>query len=412
MALKERLIINGPRHVDFNLHLGGSKSIANRLGALQVLFGKRIHLQNPGNSRDVEIMQAHFPLNELEEINAELAGTAYRFLLAAAIGNAWKGKVTGFSRMQERPIKPLVDALNHLGAGISYLGKPGYPPVQLKGDRIQGGRVEIDSGVSSQFISALMLLGPFLKKGLHIVLLGKPVSTSYIELTQKVLQDFGADIKFSENEIHIQPGISFKPDYEVESDWSSLAYWFSILACAEEGKLKVSNFYSNSKQADAALISLASALGIRYDFQEKGRLFLSKSGPIQMPSEIDGINFPDLIMALAPLASLNPYPVKFTGLDNLNLKESNRIEALATELPKIGAEVESGGNWLKVFPSGRFLDRPQIQTYDDHRMAMGFAPLSMKIPSIEIQDPWVVKKSYPDFWKDLALAGFQLDFTS
>ncbi len=389
------------------LEITGSKSISNRLLIINALYDNGIEIQNLSNSDDTQVLQAALASHS-DTIDIHHAGTAMRFLTAYFVVQSHrKVTLTGSDRMKERPIATLVQALQEMGADISYLEKEGFPPLSITGENLKSNSIELDGNISSQFITALMLIGSTLKEGLTIIPKGQWVSKPYIEMTQKIQNQLGIPTTMSGNTIHIPYVASIRSQkYFVESDWSSASYWYEWMAVCGSNSIEIQNYFKKSTQADSICATLfAQYFGIKTTFNTTERkIVLSRTEGFKLPDfiEIDCIQFPDLAQTLCCTAAGLKIPIKLTGLQTLNIKETNRIWALQTELTKLEIQCKSTEESLEIlsYPSHQNNKRVEIQTYQDHRMAMAFAPIQCKY-SIEIQNPNVVKKSYPDFWKDV-----------
>jgi 3-phosphoshikimate 1-carboxyvinyltransferase len=343
-------------------------------------------------------------------IDVGMAGTTCRFMTAfLAIQSGRKTILTGHQRLLERPIGPLVEALRELGASITYKNKEGFLPLEIEGKSMQGGHVCISASISSQFISALMLVGSSFENGLKLELEGKILSRPYIQMTMDLINQFGGICKWvSDTVIEILPS-DLKVEkglFKVESDWSSAAYWYQWVAMSEVGsRLTLRSFFEQSTQADSMAISLFKGFGVSSTF-EKGSLILEKvkQKSTSELKEIDCQGFPDLAMSLAVQAIVTDSPTRLVGLDNLPLKESNRLEALKAELEKFGAEITIENNNALLIQPVKIWSKNvgPIKTYHDHRMALAIAPLSLKLDELSIEDPEVVSKSYPNYWEDVA----------
>jgi 3-phosphoshikimate 1-carboxyvinyltransferase len=341
------------------------------------------------------------------------AGTAMRFLTAyysMKIGSSVE--LTGSKRMQERPIGILVNALRELGADIRYLDEEGFPPLQINGMDLKGGRIAVDAGISSQFISALMLIAPAISNGLSIDLTGKITSRSYIELTKGVLNKIGVDCRIEKNLISIKSfNLDEKLSLKVESDWSSASYWYSIVAMSDRLSVTLRHFESSSLQGDAIVISIFERLGVSTKFNTKDSSITISKFSEDLPDiiQLDLIETPDLAQTIAVTCFGLGVECILLGLKTLNIKETNRLTALKKELEKLGARVAVNSNSIRVSTTGNYNRDVVIHTYDDHRMALSFASLAIRNP-IVIEEPDVVSKSYPSFWKDLEKMGFSLTF--
>jgi 3-phosphoshikimate 1-carboxyvinyltransferase len=386
--------------------LPASKSVSNRVLIINALSGNQSTLHNLSDANDTRLMR-ELVNSESETIDVEDAGTTMRFLTAFFSITNKKKIITGTSRMKERPIGILVDALRTLGVDIRYLEKDGYPPLRIEGFRGQKtAHITIRGDVSSQFISALMMIAPSLPNGLTLELLGKIGSRPYIDMTKLLMKHFGVVADFKGNSIHIPPQ-QYKPAaYTVESDWSGASYWFGFTALASTAEIQLPRLHAESLQGDRAIIDIMQHLGVKA--QMKGEhLVLTKSGKAQ-PIEWDFTHCPDLAQTVAVVCAASGVEGRFSGLESLRIKETDRIAALQHELRKIGADfIEDANSIWKVIPSRALPGRAFFNTYKDHRMAMAFAPLATKM-DVEIENPSVVRKSYPTFWEDVASLGFEV----
>lgn len=395
-----------PSRIDGHIKITGSKSESNRLLLLSALF-PGIKIQNLSNSDDSDVMQKGLKVSH-GEVNIHHAGTAMRFLTAYFAGQAGKEiTLTGTQRMTERPIKILVDVLREMGANIEYIQNEGYPPLRIKGKKLNGGQVSISGNISSQYISALLLNAPALPKGLKINLIGHVTSVPYINMTLGLLQEIGVKTFFEGQEIRVWP-FDKTPEVTltVESDWSSASYYYSILALSEIGsKLTLQSFKKDSLQGDSVLQSLYTFFGV-YSHFEGDLLNLEKiHHPEKRVFEANLTQAPDIAQTLAVTCFGSGIACHLTGLHTLKIKETDRLEALKTELSKLGAQVEVTDKSLHLSASTNIRPDVAIDTYNDHRMAMSFAPLALKIP-IAVNEATVVAKSYPDFWDDIRKLGF------
>lgn len=387
------------------IYLPASKSISNRTLIIDKLGGGGSTIKNISRARDTELMQDLLNSDE-EGLDAMDAGTTMRFLTAyLSIGNGTR-TLTGTPRMQERPVHILVDTLNELGANIEYLGKNGYPPLKIKPFRNQQkDYIEIPGNVSSQYISALMMVAPVLGKGLTLKLTGKVGSRPYIKMTQKVMEAFGVEVQFSGSDITISNAKYRPTQYEVEPDWSAASYWYSIAALSSSPDLKIKQLKKTSIQGDSAIRKIMEELGVDSVFIDDGLYFEKQDHKPQISRDFSDI--PDLAQTVAVICSATGVKCRMTGLESLRIKETDRIAALQNELAKLNASFEeNNGEW--VLTPGALPEGPvEFNTYEDHRMAMALAPLACKMDII-INDPDVVVKSYPGFWNDLEKAGFNI----
>ena len=383
----------------------GSKSETNRLLLLQALF-PNITLTNTSNSDDSEVMQKALKGNE-EIIDIHHAGTAMRFLSAYfATQEGREVVLTGSSRMQERPIKVLVEAIAQLGAKITYEKEVGYPPIRIKGQKITASKVTMAANVSSQYISALLLIAPNLENGLELVLEGEITSVPYIKMTLALLNDLDIHTSFEGNIIKVFPKQEVETkEMVVESDWSSASYFFSLVALADEASISLTSYKENSLQGDSALVEIYNQMGVVSHF-ENNVLSLSKTPNFKPETlNLDLNNTPDIAQTIVVTCLGLGIGCHLTGLHTLKIKETDRLEALRIELTKLGGNITVTNDSLTLEASDTINHNIKIATYNDHRMAMAFAPLALKVPII-IENADVVSKSYPDFWEDMKSLGF------
>ena len=387
----------------------GSKSETNRLLMLQALFAN-ISLKNTSNSDDSIAMENALKSTE-NTINIHHAGTAMRFLTAYfAQKEGCEIVLTGSARMQERPISVLVDALKQLGADIEYADKIGFPPLKINGRKLIKNKVSLAANVSSQYISALLLIAPKLENGLELTLIGEITSIPYIKMTLALLNEIGVETNFEQNTIAVLPKSTIsKINYTIESDWSSASYFYSIVALSKIGtEIKLSSYKKNSLQGDSALAGIYTSFGVETTFTDT-IIGIKKVAECSIESiHLDLNNAPDIAQTIAVTCFGLKIGCHLTGLQTLKIKETDRLEALKIELTKLGANISVSNESLTLEPSNSLNDNINIATYQDHRMAMAFAPLALKT-NIIIENADVVSKSYPDFWKDLQHIGFDLD---
>lgn len=389
----------------------GSKSETNRLLLLQALFPK-IALENTSNSDDSEVMQKALESKDFsnsQEIDIHHAGTAMRFLIAYFASREGREVVlTGSTRMKERPVKVLVEALQDLGAQISYENIAGYPPIRIKGQEITASKVSMNANVSSQYISALLLIAPTLKNGIELTLEGEITSIPYIKMTLALLNDLAIKTSFEGNVIKVFPVAAVAAKVmTVESDWSSASYFFSLVALADSASIKISSYKENSLQGDAALVGIYKELGVDSHF-ENNTLILTKVANFnhkRVNFELN--NTPDIAQTIVVTCLGLGIGCHLTGLHTLKIKETDRLEALKIELTKLGANISVTNDSLTLEPTTVINKNIKIATYNDHRMAMAFAPLALKVPII-IENAEVVSKSYPDFWEDMKKLDFKV----
>ena len=371
-----------------------SKSIANRYQIIAALAGEKLKLPN-SLPEDVKALRDALSSNSAE-INIGMAGTAMRFLTAFyAVKEGKTVVLTGNERMKQRPISELVTVLRELGAQIDYLENDGFPPLKIVGKKLKGGKVEISASVSSQFVSALMMIGPMMQSGLEIKLKGKILSQPYIELTASCMRNCGVEVVIGESQISIPSGTYAVSDLDIESDWSAASYFYALAAARPNSKFLLKGLKLNSSQGDSILKEWFLQMGITSVQKENG-VEISSNERVNFPKSIDFTHHPDLAQTFAFLAVTLGKSLVLTGLDNLRLKETDRVKALRRELKKLGAFVAIRGDSLSILDS-MSCDNAWIETYNDHRMAMSSAVLSTVIP-IEIENPEVVAKSFPGFW--------------
>ncbi len=368
-------------------------------------------IQNLSDCDDTSVMIEAFS-SEGNIFDVKAAGTSMRFLTAFLSNLPGEWIITGTERMKERPIHILVDALNSLGAKIDYLGKKGFPPLKIKGNAMKGGEIELAGNISSQFISALLMIAPTMEKGLTIHLKGNIISVPYIKLTLTMMEEFGVKSKWKDNTIKIFPQEYKSIHYTVESDWSAASYWYEIAALSDKAEIELTGLYRNSGQGDSKVADLFLDLGITTEFTEAG-IKLKKGNRRVKKVFHDFINEPDLAQTLVVTCCMMDIPFMFTGLQTLKIKETDRIEALKTELKKLGYLITDSNDSILEWNGERCEPDydPVIETYEDHRMAMAFAPIALKRKSLKIDKPMVVTKSYPHFWEDLKKAGFTFDIS-
>jgi len=394
-----------------SIQLVSSKSESNRALIINALAEDKGKLENLSEARDTETMQMLLSSKE-KTWNVLDAGTTMRFLTAYAGAKGLNKILTGTERMQQRPIKILVDALGEIGIEIAYLKNDGYPPHEIvRFDRQVKNKIKVRGDMSSQYISALAMIAPSLPEGLAIELTGKISSRPYVEMTIALMKEFGAEVSFVGNIIQINPTPYKSASYMIESDWSGASYWFSIVALANKAEIKLRGLKENSLQGDIAIVDIMNKLGVQADFDQEG-VQLSKT-QVKAIDSIDFSNCPDLVQTVCVTMAAKGMCCEMTGLESLRIKETDRIAALQNELSKIGANLEefSSSKW-KLIPSQENISAIKglcFHTYEDHRMAMAFAPLAT-VADISIEEPAVVKKSYPNYWNDLQKAGFQIDF--
>ena len=395
-----------------SIKITGSKSETNRLLLLQALYPNLV-LDNTSNSDDSEVMLKALQNSQLLTPNSQLidvhhAGTAMRFLTAYfSIQEEKEVVLTGSSRMKERPIKILVEALNQLGADISYEENEGFPPIKIIGKKLIQNKVSLPANVSSQYISALLLIAPKLENGLELTLEGEITSVPYIKMTLTLLNEIGVKTSFVGNKISVKPQFTIhNSQFTIESDWSSASYWYSIVALSEiDFQVTLSSYKKNSLQGDSALANIYQDFGVETVFNEDNSITISKTKNHQLSIVNYQLNnCPDIAQTITVTCFGLGIGCDLTGLHTLKIKETDRLEALKIELTKLGATISVTNESLTLVASNHINENIAIDTYQDHRMAMAFAPLALKI-SLTINQAEVVSKSYPDFWEDLKIIG-------
>lgn len=400
--------------VPFGVHretiqLPASKSISNRALILNALSYSPFEITNLSDCDDTEVMVAVLHSNS-NHFDVKAAGTAMRFLTAFLSKIVGEWTITGTERMRNRPIKELVDALTSLGARIDYVEKAGYPPLRIFGSALQGGELSINGSVSSQYISALLMVAPLMKKGLTLHLMGEVISRPYIHITLSLMKQFGVTAVWEGDTIRVAPQEYTPVPFTVESDWSAASYWYAI-SCLSGCSMELAGLGEDSLQGDAAGAALFRQLGVETEFTDGG-VRLIPNGSRCKELVYDFVNEPDLAQTFAVTSVLLNIPFRFSGLQSLKIKETDRSAALLAELKKLGYVVrETTGNGLQWDGERCAAEHdPVIETYEDHRMAMAFAPAALVLPEgIRIAAPGVVSKSYPRFWDDLRKVGFILN---
>ena len=408
--------ITAPTLLRQTIKLPASKSISNRALVIHALSGAHIQPENLSDCDDTEVIIAALRNNPYE-IDIKAAGTAMRFMTAyLAVKNGDEHIITGTERMRHRPIGILVDALRHLGADIEYAGEEGYPPLHIKGRKLDGGLLEVPGNISSQYISALLLIGPMLGNGLELHLTGDVISRPYIDLTLWTMREFGANAEWSDYDtIVVKPQPYREHPYYIENDWSAASYWYEMMALSrnEDDEIRLKGLMDGSKQGDSSVRYIFSLLGVKTVFEttQEGvptMVTLRHSGRCVPRLEYDFVNSPDLAQTFVVCCAMLNVPFHFRGLSTLKIKETDRIEALKTEMRKLGYVLHDA-NASELMWNGDLCEpslEAGIDTYEDHRMALAFAPAALRTSGLRINNPHVVTKSYPHFWEDLNAAGF------
>ncbi|MBM6992939.1 MAG: 3-phosphoshikimate 1-carboxyvinyltransferase [Prevotella sp.] len=408
--------ITAPQTLDATITLPASKSISNRALIIQALAGGRMMPANLSDCDDTEVVISALE-HDPDTVDIKAAGTAMRFMTAYLSVTEGEHIITGTERMKHRPIGILVDALRNLGADISYMEQEGYPPLRICGRKLPGGRLDVPGNISSQYISALLMVGPSMQNGLELHLTGNIVSRPYIDLTLYLMKQYGADVDWTGvDTITVRPHLYSERAYTIENDWSASSYWYELMTLYEgrDARVTLNGLSDGSQQGDSIVKYIYSLLGIKTSFAQNKKTGSSavklsrRMGRVQR-LDFDFINCPDLAQTVVVTCCALNIPFHFSGLGSLKIKETDRIEALKTELRKVGYVIRSE-NDSELFWDGDQCEPTfdPIDTYEDHRMAMAFAPLAVRFGNIRINDPEVVSKSYPHFWEDLRLAGFEI----
>ena len=408
--------LKAPSELTGTVNLPASKSISNRALIISALSGNVVLPQNLSDCDDTNVIVK--ALRDMPyEIDIMAAGTAMRFMTAYLSVNEGEHVLTGTERMKHRPIKILVDALRYLGADIEYVGEEGFPPLRIRGKKLEGGQLDIPGNVSSQFISALLMIGPVLEKGLELNLTGNIISRPYIDLTLHTMHDFGAKVEWKDiNTIKAEPCGYIQRNYLIENDWSSASYWYEMLAIHNHpgDEIVLTGLADASRQGDSSVRYLFSMLGVKTTFEstEAGvptTVTLKRVAKRLPRLDYDFVNQPDLAPTFVVCCCAMNIPFHFTGLATLKIKETDRIAALKNEMRKTGYVIQDMNDSELLWDGERCeASWEPIDTYEDHRMALAFAPMCFLHEGLRINNPQVVTKSYPRFWEDLQQAGFQV----
>lgn len=411
--------IKAPSLLNQTIKLPASKSISNRALIIHALTGGSLMPDNLSDCDDTSVIINALTHNP-HEINIKAAGTAMRFMTAyLSVKDGEEHILTGTERMKHRPIGVLVDALRQLGADISYIGEEGFPPLLIKGKKLEGGLLEVPGNISSQYISALLMIGPKLRNGLTLRLKGDVISRPYIDLTLWTMREFGADADWSNFEtISVEPKPYKERSYYIENDWSAASYWYEMMALTnqEDDEIRLKGLMDGSKQGDSSVRYIFSLLGVKTIFENREEgvpttVTLRHSGRCVPRLEYDFVNSPDLAQTFVVCCALKNVHFHFTGLSTLKIKETDRIEAMKQEMKKLGYVIRDANNSELIWDGERCMPDLEdgIDTYEDHRMALSFAPASLYIDGLKINNPQVVTKSYPHFWDDLRQCGFDIE---
>ncbi len=404
----KKIQITAPEQITATIQLPSSKSISNRALIINALGNGTYKPENLSDCDDTMVMIRALDQNlPHDTIDIMAAGTAMRFFTAYLSVTPGSRIITGTQRMQQRPIQLLVDALRELGADIEYVNNEGFPPLRIHGRELKKDHICLPGNVSSQYISALLMIGPSLKNGLKVTLTGDVISKPYINLTIQLMSDFGAQVSWTnDHELQVVPQPYRSIPYYIESDWSAASYWYQMAALSQEATVTLPGLFEKSYQGDSKVADIFRSLGIETIFGDK-TVTLKKTSTCVRRLNYDFINQPDLAQTFVVTCALMNIPFRFSGLQSLKIKETDRMAALICEMKKLGYVLqECDGSVLswegeRCEPTGEAID-----TYEDHRMAMAFAPSALVLPNICINNPQVVSKSYPHYWEDLQKAGF------
>tara|TARA_B100000768_G_scaffold32521_1_gene31126 strand:- start:1888 stop:3108 length:1221 start_codon:yes stop_codon:yes gene_type:complete len=384
-----------------SIDLEASKSISNRLLILKEFCKTKFEIQNLSNAKDTKILNKILDSFEIKkDINCEDAGTALRFAIAFLATKEGVWKITGSKRMHERPIKPLVDCLVKLGANIEYLEKKGFPPVKIKSKKLTGEKLSLPGDISSQFISALLMIAPKIEGGLSLEITSKVLSKPYIDMTLDLMSEFGIESSWKNNLIKVEQQNYLGKNIKVENDWSASSFWYSFLALSKSGEIKIPNLYANSVQGDSVLSNIYLKLGIKTEFNESS-IILSKTKTLAKEIELDLSNYPDLALPILVTGCGLGIKTNLKGLKSLKIKESDRLECIKKELEKFNVISSISDSSIKIKENQKIIQpKHTIECHNDHRIPMSIAPLCMKVGSIKFDNKEVVNKSYPKFWED------------
>ena len=406
--------LTAPDRINQTICLPASKSISNRALIIYALSGGEHVPENLSNCDDTEVIinaLRHMP----DEINIKAAGTAMRFMTAYLSVKSGTHVLTGTERMKHRPIGVLVNALKALGANIEYTAEEGYPPLRITGSTLKGGELGVPGNISSQYISALLMIGPMLSEGLTLQLTGDIISRPYIDLTLWMMREFGADAEWTSGDtITVKPKPYISREYFIENDWSGASYWYEMMALSKDptSEIKLTGLMDGSKQGDSVTRYIFSLLGVKTIFETKQEgipqtVTLKQSGRSVPRLDYDFVNSPDLAQTFVVTCAAKNIPFRFTGLQTLKIKETDRIDAMKREMRKLGYVINDKNNNELSWDGERCEPSMElgIDTYEDHRMALAFAPYAFATDGLIINNPNVVTKSYPLFWEDIQKVG-------
>ena len=402
-----RIKVTAPAKIHTTIQLPSSKSISNRALIINALGNGTHHPENLSDCDDTRVMIRALN-DDKETIDIMAAGTAMRFLTAYLSVTPGTRIITGTERMQQRPIQVLVNALRELGADIEYVANDGFPPLRITGRELRKDTISLPGNVSSQYISALLMIAPVLTNGLTIRLTGDIISRPYINLTLQLMNDFGVRAEWTDDHrLKVEPQAYHSTPFYVESDWSAASYWYQIVALSKEAEVTLPGLFKDSYQGDSQVAGIFRSLGVETIYKDK-TVILKKNGKSVERLDYDFINQPDLAQTFVVTCALLNIPFRFSGLQSLKIKETDRMAALITEMRKLGYILHETDGSVLSWEGERCTteEHPAIDTYEDHRMAMAFAPTCLALPEILINNPQVVSKSYPRYWEDLRQAGF------
>ena len=399
--------VTAPAKIHTTIQLPSSKSISNRALIINALGNGTHHPENLSDCDDTRVMIRALN-DDKETIDIMAAGTAMRFLTAYLSVTPGTRIITGTERMQQRPIQVLVNALRELGADIEYVANDGFPPLRITGRELRKDTISLPGNVSSQYISALLMIAPVLTNGLTIRLTGDIISRPYINLTLQLMNDFGVRAEWTDDHrLKVEPQAYHSTPFYVESDWSAASYWYQIVALSKEAEVTLPGLFKDSYQGDSQVAGIFRSLGVETIYKDK-TVILKKNGKSVERLDYDFINQPDLAQTFVVTCALLNIPFRFSGLQSLKIKETDRMAALITEMKKLRYILHETDGSVLSWEGERCTteEHPAIDTYEDHRMAMAFAPTCLALPEILINNPQVVSKSYPRYWEDLRQAGF------
>ena len=409
-----KIRITPPANINAQIMLPASKSISNRALIINALANGTHPLENLSDCDDTQVMLRALQAQPGETIDIMAAGTAMRFLTAYLSVTPGDRIITGTQRMKQRPIGILVDALRELGANIEYVEKEGFPPLRIQGTTLTKSHISLPGNISSQYISALLMIAPTLKNGLQVTLTGDIISRPYIDLTLQLMKDFGAQASWlNDHELKVEPQPYCSTPYYIEGDWSAASYWHEIVALSKDATITLPSLFRKSYQGDSKMADQFAQLGARTSYKENGITILKpKMVDISQAIHVnlDFTNQPDLAQTFVVTCALQNITFRFTGLQTLKIKETDRIAALICEMKKLGYVLHEAEDSI-LYWDGERCERSgeAIDTYEDHRMAMAFAPACLVMDNICINNPHVVSKSYPRYWDDLRAAGFTIE---